>query len=596
MDWAIVTLFFIIVVSTIMFITELFSVDKIAVLVMISLLATGLVTGEEAISGFSNPAVITIMSLMIIAAALEHNGSIGLLADAMMPIFSFSLKFSLPLVMLLVGGFSAFISTTAVVILFVKIMPDLAIRYDLKLEKYMMPLSFAGILGGSCTLMGTSTNLIVNQIAIERGLPGFSFFQVSQLAGILLIAGIVITSIGSIFFLRKSHRASDHPVPQKRYISILKILAGNPIIGNTYKSTNIYKDSNSTLLQIRRSSRIIKHPSYWLKFKEGDVIVVSTILDKTLSLNLDEYYELIPEDQANNEPHPTGKVLEILVLPDSKLISKNFSDISSSDLNGALPIAINKHRNIFKPTDRFIENKLSRVRVDPGDTILVQLDELTEDSWSLNDNSQILNHMDASKINQNKKYLSLLILACIIGLASSGFATILESSLLGLGLLLITQCVTLEHAYRSVNWQIIFLLAGLLPLGVAMTNTGSDQFLSNILLEFLQDFSPTIIISLLFLITMIISGVISNNATAIIITPIAISLAHGLGLNPLSFIVTVMLAANFSFFTPIGYQTNTIIYGMGIYRFRDFVFLGGVLSFFLWIICSCLIPVYFPFT
>ena len=591
MDTQIIILFAIIGISTMMFITEIFSVDKIAFLVMVSLFLSGLITGEEAISGFSNPAVITIISLMIITAALEYNGTIGLLSDFLLPVIKWPLQLSLPTLMLLVGVISAFSSTTAVVILFVRIMPEISRKFNISLEKYMMPISFAGILGGSCTLMGTSTNLIVNQIAIANGLESFDFFEVTLLATCLLVIGIVTISFLSIFLLRKNNMDYANRKPQPRYISYFKVLENNPIIGQTYKSTKLYDDNQLIILQIKRENRVIRHPSFWQKFKKDDILVVSTHKDKVLSLKSNKLFEPISENPDSSTEDFNGAVIELLILPDSNLIGRDFGDLDSSDLEGGMPLAINKHRSMFNSSGKFIENRISRVRIDPGDRLIVQLNGNNDESWNYNDTSLIMDHRDHPNVSQNKKYITLGILVLVIILAATSVLPILESALLGVALHLVTQTVTLQHAYQSINWQIIFLLVGLLPLGIAMSNTGADKYLGEILLVLFQDLNSNLIIGALFLVTMLVSGVLSNNATAIIITPIAISLANGLNINPLPFLVAIMLAANFSFFTPIGYQTNTIVYGMGLYKFRDFIIVGGILSLIMWISSSLLIPI-----
>jgi len=586
-------LFIILGVSTVLFITEVFTVDKVAFLVMVSLLVCGLVAPEEAISGFSNPAVITILCLMIITTALEKNGTIGLFAELIIPVFKLPILISLPCIMILVGGFSAFISTTAVVILFVKIVPTLAQRHNIDIAKYMIPISFAGILGGSCTLMGTSTNLIVEQIATKSGIEGISFFTVTPLGIVLLLAGIVITSILSYLLLKNSSIAiNKEQFP--RYITIVKILPTNKIIGKTFRDTNIYNDNNTKLLQINRGNKTIKYPSYWQKFKENDELIISADVEKILNMKMDDNYELLSQANDNDINKYSGNIVEYLVLPGSNLLGKKLSELSPGDLDGALPIAIKKHKNILNTKLNYVNDYRSKKRIEIADRLLLELDNNNNDNWLMARGDKILNHMNQPDIKKHRKFLSLGILLLVIALAASGFYSILTSTLVGVSLLVTSRCITLEAAYNSINWQIIFLLAGLLPIGAAMSNSGADSYISENLLVAFQGLSPSLILSLLFLATMLVSSVISNNATAIIFTPIAISISAGLGLSPLPFIVVIMLAANFSFFTPIGYQTNTIVYGMGIYKFKDFLMVGGILSLSLWIISSLLAPMIFP--
>lgn len=589
----IIILFSILGISTLLFVTETFTVDKVAFLVMVSLLLCGLVSPEEAVSGFSNPAVITILALMVVTYALEANGTIGLFAEMMIPLFKLPLLISIPCIMLVVGGFSAFISTTAVVILFVKIVPTIAHKHNIDIAKYMMPISFAGIIGGSCTLMGTSTNLIVNQIAIKSGMEPMEFFQVTPLGIILLLSGILITSGLSILVLQnRGQVVSQQQFP--RFITILRILPTNKIIGKTFRDTEIYKDNNTKLLQIKRGNKVIKYPSYWQKFHDGDVLVISADVEQILNLKTDDNYELVVESDENSKKNYSGRIVEYLILPGSNLLGKKLSELVSNDLDGALPVALNKHRNLLNANKELIKQNNSRVRLEVADRLLIELDGSNDDNWLMNRGNKILNHMNQPRKEKFKKYLSLAILILLIIAAASGTLSILTSSLMGVALLILSRCTTMEAAYSAINWQIIFLLAGLLPIGAAMSNSGADNFISQNLLSAFSEFSPSIILSLLFFTTMLVSSVISNNATAIIFTPIAISLASGLNLSPLPFIVIIMFAANFSFFTPIGYQTNTIVYGMGIYKFRDFIIVGGILSLSLWVISSLLTPILFP--
>jgi len=597
MTLSIFILFAIIGVATLLFITEIFTVDKTAFLVMVSLIGFDLIEGKDAIMGFSNPAVITILSLMIISAALETNGSIALLAKKLIPLLRKPLIFALPLTMLIVGSVSAFISTTAVVIIFVKIMPTISKKYNIDITKYMMPISFAGIMGGSCTLMGTSTNLIVNQIAISRGIDAFTFFKQTPLAVMLLGIGIFITTCMAVLVLKvlPSRQRKKSLISRDNFISMIRVKEGSSMIGKQYRSSFIYKDEDSRLLQIRRQNRIINNPTYWVKFRADDVLVIRSNLEKVIDLKKNPYLEIINEVDGVNKPIVNGKLIEILILPGSKLVGKSLAKLTSFDLDSAVPIALQKHKNILNPSERLIENRLSRVRIDVGDRLLVELDPLVEESWSLQADGEVLNEIIVENEENSNKYLCLLILLGVIILAASGILPILSASLIGVAVLLLMRCISLEHAYDSINWSVIFMLACLLPLGAAMDTTGAGEYISDGLMTFLRDYKPSTVLSLLFFITMMISSVISNNATAIVITPIAISLATGFGLNPVPFLIVVMLGANFSFFTPIGYQTNTIVYSMGIYKFRHFLIVGGALSLVLWIATSILTPMIFPF-
>jgi di/tricarboxylate transporter len=303
------------------------------------------------------------------------------------------------------------------------------------------------------------------------------------------------------------------------------------------------------------------------------------LVNKTIieSGNEESIEDLKKDNQSN--------FIELLVLPGSSLIGKTLKQIRKKTINNAVPIAIKKRINIRNTKERLIRKDIQEIAIKPGDRLLVEVHENEISELYNIENVAVLRAVTTPKLsNKYKRGIAFVILLLVIGLAASGLLTILISALLGVSLLLLTRCIELNDVYHKVNWQVIFLLAGMIPLGVAMHNTGADVWVSNLLLSYLSGQSNIIIIGLIFLITMIMSGVVSNNATAVIMTPIAIAVGLGLDLSLKPFILAVLFGANFSFFTPMGYQTNTLIYGMGFYKFKHFLIIGGILSLILWVL------------
>ena len=310
--------------------------------------------------------------------------------------------------------------------------------------------------------------------------------------------------------------------------------------------------------------------------------------DKNITI-IDQYgKETEDKKEAENNldlAEESLSLIELLILPGSSLIGRTLKQLRQNPFNNAIPIAIKKRRNIRNTRERLIRKNIQKISLKPGDRLLVEVNKKNIRSLEEIENVVILREHDSKTIaSPRKKILSSAILLVVIGLAASGILSILVSAITGVALLLLFRCLELSDVYHRINWEIIFLLAGMIPLGVAMSNTGADTWISGFLLHFLQDHSHIFSIGSIFLITMLLSSVISNNATAIIMTPIAIAVALGLDLSMKPFILAVLFGANFSFFTPIGYQTNTLIYGMGFYKFKHFIVIGGVLSIILWII------------
>ncbi len=604
----IILVFSILFVTIILFAFEVFSVDKIAMLIIASLALTGLVEPEQAISGFSNPATITVLSLMILALALEDNGVIATLALFLKKLHVLPLFLLLPAFMFITGGISAFINTTAVVIVFIKIISELSKRFNLPQSKLLLPISFAGILGGSCTLMGTSTNLIVNSIAKDLGAERFSFFEFSFFGVIFLIVGVIVVTIASRWLPKDAKENLHDAYNLENYLTTVVINKGSNLIDKNIEDTFLYTNPEISILKLTRNKQITNAPGRYITLKENDKLVLMCDLENLTKLNEAEGLSIhkkqekaeieqdgIQEDGVENQRkiEDIGFV-ELLILPGSILIGKTLKQLRKQTFKNAFPIAIKKRRNIRNTEERLVRKSMNQITLKPGDRLLVETPKAQINQLYEMENVAILQeHQPKSSVNKRKRTIAFAILILVVGLAASGVLTILISAITGVCLLLLTRCLDLNDVYHRVNWQVIFLLAGMIPLGLAMNNTGADKYISDFLLSILSGQSNLVIIGLIFLITMLLSSVVSNNATAIIMTPIAIAVAVGLDLSMKPFILAVLFGANFSFFTPMGYQTNTLIYGMGFYKFKHFFIIGGILSIILWVLGTFMLSTLF---
>ncbi|MAW95030.1 MULTISPECIES: SLC13 family permease [unclassified Leeuwenhoekiella] len=595
MDLAIIEVFIILGLTIVFFVTELFPVDKIAIFIIVALILLGLVSPEEGISGFSNTATITVLALMILAIALEDNGVIAWFAQGLQKLSILPLILLIPIFMFISAGISAFISTTAVVIVFIKIIFQLSERFGIPSGKLLLPVSFAGILGGSCTLMGTSTNLIVNSIAQNRGIEKLAFFEFAWLGGIFLVIGIIVVSIASRFL--PSGNASENL--EKSYkldelITTLSITKDSTLIGKSIADSSLLNNSNVTLLKLVRKGIVTNAPGKYITLAEGDRLVLMADLETVGRISseegLSERKAEMTESETKESEDTDIQLVEVLVLPGSSLIGNSLSSIKRYKLEGALPVAIKKRKNIRNTTERLIRKDLDQIRIKSGDRILLEITQAEVHNLEHVEGIAVLKtHESLHNTDRTRTYISAAILIIVIGFAASGLLSILASSLTGIALLLATNSLQMDKIYHKVDWQIFFLLAGMIPLGVAMTNSGADVWLSQKLLMLFEGKNHLFILGALFSITMVLSGCISNNATAVIMTPIAITVASGLELSAKPFILAVLFAASFSFFTPVGYQTNTLIYSLGIYKFKHFLIVGGLLSLILCVVATFLL-------
>ena len=606
MSIEIIEVFAILAITIGLFVTESFPVDKIAFFLIVSLTLFHLVTPEEAISGFSNSATITVLCLMILAIGLEENGVISWLSRGLRKMSVLPLILITPAFMVISASISAFISTTAVVIIFVKIVFQLAERYKISTSRLLMPISFAGILGGSCTLMGTSTNLIVNSVANNLGAEKLGFFEFAPYGLAFLGIGILFVTFASRFLPKDKSGELDKAYELDKLLTTVEVSPESALIGKHIEKTFLYENPDVSLIKLIRNEEVINAPGRYISLRSGDKLIVMCDFENLVRLAQEEgliindnkktnTQEEEKEEKEETENRKTEKekekqkkaettYVELLMLPGSVLLGKTLKDLREYSLKGAIPFGIKKRRNIRNTKERLIRKDIDRIRLKPGDRVLVETSKKRMASLEKIENVAILQQHDFTPTASHlKKYGSLAILLLTIGLAASGLISILAASLTGVALMLATNCLELNEVYKKVDWQIIFLLAGMIPLGVAMNNSGADVWISQNLLALMAGKDAVFTLGILFLFTMLMSGTISNNATAIIMAPIAISIAGGLEMPVKPFILAVMFAANFSFFTPVGYQTNALIYGMGVYKFKHFLIIGGLLSILLWL-------------
>ena len=377
----------------------------------------------------------------------------------------------------------------------------------------------------------------------------------------------------------------------------LTVKAESKLIGKPLAESKFYKNPDIRILKLVRDDIVNTAPGPNTTLRANDKLVVMSDVKAYASISKDDFrltaegeLDLPDNSELTNNQKNKYSYIELLVLPGSEFIDKTFAEIKNLLYNTAIPLGV-QNRKEFKKALRFgLPKLLKNTNLQAGDKLLLKANQNEINHLYQLDNALILQHHEEDyKINPYKRATSIFALFMVIGLAASGVLTILTSTLTGVALLLITDCINLSKIYKKVNWQIIFLLAGMIPLGTAMHNSGTDIWISDHLLDLLMGQNNIIVLGVLFAITMLMSGFISNNATAVIITPIAITVAAGLDLPPKPFILAVMFAANFSFFTPMGYQTNTLIYGTGAYRFRHFVIIGGMLSLILLVVGTLLL-------
>ena len=585
-------LFALIIAMVVIMALEIVPSDTLALTVMVILIVCGFVSPEEGIAGMGNPAVVTILSLMILTVGLETTGVINIIGNRLKRHLKKREWKTLLILLVIVGGCSAFISTTAVVIVFVRILMKLSKSIPHNLSRFLMPLSFAGILGGSCTLFGTSTNLLVSSIAEEYGLKPFSIFEFAPIGAIFFVIGLIyIVIVGRFLLPNRKESGSDLTKEYKLqgYLTEVVIEGDSNLIGQRIDETAIFKEEEIDILEIKRADSHTYFPKEIETFQEGDILFIKGSVEKVASLRQTSGLSLLPTQSNKDEArmNTEGMTLcEVIVKANSRLVGKPLSKVALKRDYNAIPLAVKKSR-------RYYHSDLKEIIIKPGDILLMEVGRANFKQFYNRPEFVVLQEHEDLAAKTSKRYLAAFIMAMVIVLPTLGVFSILESSLLGCIAMFLTGCLELQRAYRRVDWSVFFLLAGVIPLGVAMDNTGASVLIAETFVDWFGGASPRILVGLLYLSATLLSAVISNNATAILFAPIVISIAMNLNIDPRPLLITIMFASNMSFISPIGYQTNAIVYRVGHYRFGDFFRVGGILSILLWALAIWLIPMFY---
>ena len=584
--------------ALVLFISEKLSIDLVALLILIALVGTGVITPKEALNGFSDQATITVAFMFVLSAALLRTGAVSTIGPKLSRIFRTNPLVGMFLFALCIGGISAFVNNTPVVALLMPVVIQMAHSSGQAPSKLLIPLSYAAIFGGVVTLLGTSTNIVVSGVLTSQGREGLGMFDQTPLGLIfLLIGALYLAFIGrKLLPDRRESKDLGERFNMRGYVTEIQLLAGAPAIGQRIMDTMLVKELDMDIIEIRRDDQRFTLPSGDIELQEGDVLKVRCELARIRELKDRAHINVEPVMKlANDDMRQRGTTLvELVITASSMLEGKVLGEADIIRKYRAVPLAV-RHR------EDVVHERLHDVVLRAGDVILAEVRshyvatlkkmETTRESPFV-----ILTEQEGVAIFQRKRFAFVaLILLAVVVLSSMEVVPIAIATLGGVVLLAVTRMLSMKDVYESIEWRIVFLLAGTLSLGVAMEKCGLAARLAAGLVDVLGPFGPRWVICGLYLVTLILTELMSNTATAALVTPIALATATGLGLSPTPFIMAVVFAASLGFMTPFGYQTNAMIYGAGQYRSVDFLRIGAPLSILFWLLATWLIPVFFPF-
>ncbi len=570
---------------------EWLAIDVVALTSLALLLLFDLVTPEQAISGFGNPAVVTVMMMFALSYGLTHSGLLARLGHRIASLSGRSHWRASSLLVLITGGLSAFLNNTAAVAIFMPVGIQLAKHFGISASRILLPISYLAIIGGTCTLIGTSTNLLVGALAEAAGLRPLGMFEFMPLGAVLFGVGAIYCLLVPMRFLK--HRSDSSSLTGKyqisEFLTELKVPETSRLIGHTVLQEHLSERFQLTVLEIVRGRQRIASDLRNTQLAAGDLLIVRGEMEGIVAFK-EHFGLLLLTDVKLQDADLTDAnniLAEVQLSPVSRLTGSSIKEIDFRRRFGCFVLGLNR-------TGSMIQEKLASIPLRQWDTLLVFGPRARVEALYPLDDFVPLQELNLRLTLPRRWWVSLLIIPAVVLLATAGVMTILKASIIGVVALLLTRTITIQQAYDSINWTVIFLLAAILPLGQAMENTGLARAIGEWLAASGASYGPLVVLSLVYLATAILSEVVSNNSTAVLMVPIAITTATSLGLEPKPFLMAVAFGASASFLTPMGYQTNAMVFGPGGYRFRDYLLFGAPLKIVFWLISVVMIPALWP--
>jgi di/tricarboxylate transporter len=552
------------------------------------LLTLGVVSPGEALKGMAEPAMITVAALFIVAQGIRETGALNLVTDRALGRPGTVVR-AQARVMFPVAAVSAFMNNTPLVAMMLPVVNDWAKRISLSPSKVLMPLSFATILGGLSTKIGTSTNVIMSGLMLTHLGRSMGMFELTWVGVPAALAGIGYMLLASRWLLPDRKPALSRLEDPRSYTVEMIVEPGSPLVSKTIEEAGLRHLSGTYLMEIDRGDEILPAIGPETKLHAGDRLIFVGIVDSVVELQRIRGLQPATDQVFKLDAAPSERCLVEAVVSDTcPLVGKSVREGRFRSVYGAAVIAVAR-------SGERIRKKIGDIVLRPGDTLLVSSHPSWADSQRNSRDFFLVSHvLDSSPTRHERGWVALGILASMVVGLSLQVRSEVNVALVAAALMVLTGCCSPAAARRSLDWQVLLVIAASIGLGTALSKTGADRAIAESLLG-LAGRSPAITLAVLYGVTMMFTEVLSNNTAAVIMFPIAVATAHSLGASPLPFVMSTTIAASCGFATPIGYQTNLMVFGPGGYRFGDYLRFGGILNLIVWAVTVLLAPRIWPF-
>jgi di/tricarboxylate transporter len=582
----------ILAVTFALFIREVLPPDIVALLAVVALLAAGVAEPQTALAGFANPAVHTIAGMFVISAALLRTGVVDRVGRRMVRMAARRPGRVLLVTLLAVAALSAFVNNTPIVVMMIPVVLRIAAASGTPASKLLIPLSYASILGGCCTLIGTSTNLVVSGLLLQGGMAPLGMFEMAPVGLALAAAGILyLLSVGHR--LLPAHDAVTATVSGGRireYLTELLVRPASPLAGLRLEESPVLAGGRLKVLELVRDEEIFWPPYGPLEIREGDILIArgaaSDILEASRGTGVDLIPDLRPDEPAGERRALT--LAEVIVTPGSRPVGSSIAESLLTRRFGLSVLAIRRN-------EHHIMRKLSETRFRAGDILLVEGTAAGVEQLRGEEGFLLLEGVEDTIVRHHRAPLAAGIALAVVLAATFTPLAVVTCALAGAALMVLTGCLTARQIYDGLDARTLVLVAGMIGVGLTAEATGAIAWIAHHVFPVVKPLGPYGILAGVFLLTNFLTEFLSNAASAVLVFPLAVSIAEEAGLSPRPFALVVAFAASLSFSTPVGYQTNTIVYGAGGYRFGDFTKVGLPLNFLLGALTVVLVPFVWPF-